>query len=99
MYRLDLSIVINAHLVTLTCEKYSGKSQPYPSEKAKIAQNEMKSKLDAIEISVAELKTPKSVIAFRVTCAKNFSSGYTTSKIENPGKMFLRIIISFIVFH
>ena len=29
--------------------------------------------------------TPKAVVAFRATCAKNFPSGYSTSKNENPG--------------
>ena len=50
----------------------------------------MKSKMDQISTSVEEIKktqqeSTKPVIAFRATCAKNFPSGYSTHKSENPG--------------
>ena len=49
-------------------------------------QNELKSKIDETAASVEEMKsTPKAVVAFRATCAKNFP-GYATSKGENPGE-------------
>ena len=52
-------------------------------------QNEMKSKIDETAASVEEMKSaPKAVVAFRATCAKNFPTGYTTRKSENPGKNF-----------
>ena len=67
-----------------------GKSKPYPSEQEKIVQNEMKSKIDEVLASIEEFKnTPKTVVAFRATCAKNFPSGHQTNKSENPGKKFL----------
>ena len=45
----------------------------------------MKSRIDELVTSVEELKnTPKAVIAFRPTCAKNFPSEYK-SHSENPG--------------
>ena len=48
----------------------------------------MKSKIDEISASIEEIKnTPKAVVAFRATCAKNFPGGSTTRKSENPGKM------------
>ena len=46
----------------------------------------MKSRIDELVTSVEEIKnTPKAVIAFRATCAKNFPSNYKTSKSESPG--------------
>ena len=66
---------------------FSGKSKPYPSEQEDVARDEMKSKIDEISASIEELKnTPKAVIAFRATCAKNFPRGHNTRKDENPGK-------------
>ena len=48
----------------------------------------MKSKIDEISASVEEIKnTPKAVIAFRATCAKNFPHGYSVRKSEFQGKM------------
>ena len=67
---------------------FSGKSKPYPSEQENVARDEMKSKIDEISASIEEIKnTPKAVVAFRATCAKNFPGGSTTRKSENPGKM------------
>ena len=67
---------------------FSGKSKPYPSEQENVARDEMKSKIDEISASIEEIKnTPKAVIAFRATCAKNFPSSASTHKSENPGKM------------
>ena len=52
-------------------------------------QNELKSKIDETAASVEEMKsTPKAVVAFRATCAKNFPNHYSASKSENPGKKF-----------
>ena len=80
MYRLEFP-TIYVHFSFL-----SGKSKPYPSEKEKVEQDEMKSRIDELVTSVEELKnTPKAVIAFRATCAKNFPNGYKTHKNENPG--------------
>jgi len=81
LYRLEFP-TIYLHFF----HSFSGKSKPYPSEKEKVEQDEMKSRIDELVTSVEELKnTPKAVIAFRATCAKNFPHGYTTSKSENPG--------------
>ena len=53
----------------------------------------MKSKMNQITASIEELKNaPKAVIAFRATCAKNFPTGYRTSKSENPGYNSIDII-------
>ena len=52
-------------------------------------QNELISKIDETAVSVEEIKnTPKAVVAFRATCAKNFPSGTQISKSENPGSNF-----------
>ena len=65
---------------------FSGKSKPYPSEKEKVEQDEMKSRIDELVSSVEEIKnTPKAVIAFRATCAKNFPNSERSSRSENPG--------------
>ena len=46
----------------------------------------MKSRIDELTTLLEEIKnTPKAVIAFRATCAKNFPSGHATTKGENPG--------------
>ena len=52
---------------------------------------ELKSRIDVTAASVEEMKnTPKVVVAFRATCAKNFPSGSSTRKSENPGSSFLK---------
>ena len=57
-------------------------------------QNELKSKIDETAASVEEMKnTPKAVVAFRATCAKNFPSGWSTSKNENPGTNVLEHLL------
>ena len=54
-------------------------------------QNELKSKIDETAASVEEMKsTPKAVVAFRATCAKNFPNSASTSKGENPGTNVLK---------
>ena len=67
-----------------------------------IVQDEMKSKLDDIATSIAELKSQKVVIAFRAYCAKNFPSDYVTHKSENPGMVawegFFLIVIYLSIF-
>ena len=85
MYRLEIyNLCSNSTLL------FQGKSKPYPSEKEKVEQDEMKSRIDELTTLLEEIKnTPKAVIAFRATCAKNFPSGYTTSKSEYPGKSIL----------
>ena len=66
----------------LCWQQFLGKSKPYPSEKEKVVQDEMKSKIDEISASVEELKnTPSAVVAFRATCVKNFPSVYTPYKV------------------
>ena len=51
------------------------------------AQNEMKSKMNETSAFCEELKnTPKAVVAFRATCAKNFPRNAYERKSENPGK-------------
>ena len=51
-----------------------------------VTQNQLSSKIYQISASVEAIKnTPKAVVAFRATCAKNFPSGYGTHKSENPG--------------
>ena len=53
-------------------------------------QNELKSKIDETAASVEEMKnTPKAVVAFRASCAKNFPDDRKINKSENPGKNFL----------
>ena len=48
--------------------------------------NELKSKIDETAASVEEMKsTPKAVVAFRATCAKNFPNTDSKYKNENPG--------------
>merc|ERR1719394_809857 len=48
-------------------------------------QNELKSKIDETAASVEEIKnTPKAVVAFRATCAKNFPSSSLLHKAEKP---------------
>ena len=70
----------------LCWQQFLGKSKPYPSEKEKVVQDEMKSKIDEISASVEELKnTPSAVVAFRATCAKYFPSSHSSSYNENPG--------------
>ena len=52
----------------------------------------MQSKIEEMGASIEELKNaPKAVVAFRATCAKNFPSGYTTYKDENPGSNLLKL--------
>ena len=46
----------------------------------------MKSKLDDISSTIADLKAQKKVAAFRATCTKNFPGGEQTHHSENPGK-------------
>ena len=71
---------------TIIMLNYEGKSRPYPSEKEKVARDEMQSKIEEMRASIEELKNaPKAVIAFRATCAKNFPNSYSTRKDENPG--------------
>ena len=61
-------------------------------------QNELKSRIDVTVASVEEIKnTPKgyglkAVVAFRATCAKNFSDSYKTRQSENPGNNFLQLL-------
>ena len=51
-----------------------------------MTQNQLSSKIYQISASVEAIKnTPKAVVAFRATCAKNFPSGYSTHKSEGPG--------------
>ena len=50
----------------------------------------MKSKLDELWSSIAELKTPKTIIAFRATCTKNFPSGERTHHSESQGKTLFK---------
>ena len=51
-----------------------------------MAQNQLSSKVYQISASVEAIKnTPKAVVAFRATCAKNFPGGWETRKTENPG--------------
>jgi len=52
----------------------------------------MKSKLDDIGSSIAELKAPKTIIAFRATCTKNFPGGEQTHHSESPGKTFFKAV-------
>ena len=57
-------------------------------------QNELKSKIDETAASVEELKsTPKAVVAFRATCAKNFPFSDSTHKDENPGTNTLKYLL------
>ena len=52
--------------------------------------DELKSKIVSISASQEETKNASnSVIAFRVTCAKNFPDDNKQSKSENPGKTTL----------
>ena len=49
-----------------------------------------------IEISDATIEEIKNSqahqsVAFRASCAKNFPSGYSTSKSENPGESCLSV--------
>ena len=51
-----------------------------------VTQNQLSSKVYQISASVEAIKnTPKAVVAFRATCAKNFPDGQTTRKSEGPG--------------
>ena len=57
-----------------------------------MTQNQLSSKVYQISASVKAIKnTPKAVVAFRATCAKNFPYGYENfpygyEKIEDPGE-------------
>ena len=52
-------------------------------------QNHLKSKIDQTAATVEEIKnTPKAVVGFRATCAKNFPDSATIEKTENPGNNF-----------
>ena len=60
-------------------------------------QNELKSMIDETTASVEEMKnTPKAVVAFRATCAKNFPNSESTSKSENPGTNVLDHLLKYI---
>ena len=60
-------------------------------------QNELKSKIYETAASVEEIKnTPKGVVAFRATCAKNFPQGWSTSKNESPGTNVLDHLVKYI---
>ena len=67
------------------------------------AQNEINSKIDQMSRSAEKLNeisafieklknTPKAVVAFRATCAKNFPRNAYERKSENPGKSHLFIL-------
>ena len=57
-------------------------------------QNQLKSKIDENSASVEEIKsTPKAVVAFRATCAKNFPNNASTRKDENPGKNLFKYLL------
>ena len=59
-------------------------------EKFTLSKNQLQSKINQISETVEEEKnTQKPVIAFRATCAKNFSNDDKTSKTENPGNEIL----------
>ena len=70
------------------------KAQPYPSEQAEVEQERVQNQLATITTKLNEIDNRKEpVYAFRVTSVKDSGTANEQYVSENPGKMFITIVV------